>query len=206
MAIGISVLVAASTGRGAMARQTLYNKVMLLDESAHNNIKYSLQNLSDDNSLGAGIIWALYDAKADDNKMLGDIIITDAYFDNGMDILNVDDVCIGNITIHFSLQDVRVTPSRAAVLIISEDWDGTGPVIWDELEPGIPETVTISGVIIVTVEIGIPDADSVTSQAEYVLTGDSGVLIENADEELELNISAVRWELVRRSEMIGSIR
>ena len=229
LAIGVSVLIAAAAGRGAMVRQMKHNQFRLLDNSIHNTIMYSLQQKNDaDNSLGAQLVWALYETAIAGDK-LGE---SSTSIDKRGRVLNLDidledfeinDV-VGEVKVYltFLVQDVFISPPQPPIFVRDYDnWNGLGVPEWILAENGsrVPETATVSARMIVTVVIYV-DGEEISTESEYVLDGKRVIsddtnpmhecsnvcLIAGCGDDFVMKLvrDNIRWELVRRGEMISN--
>jgi len=148
LVIGTSVLIAASTNVGYMTNQMERNRIILLEESVHNTIMFSLQNNDDPNSLGQQLALALF--RASENcgecaisfniwhRCLVDIPNVGIVFNDGVggtfNFIN-ENVTINNIRIEFPIQIV----DRVAFFAWAEfDWpDDDAPVATWFREPRV---------------------------------------------------------------------
>jgi len=230
LAIGVSVLIAASAGRGAMVRQIKHNQMILLDNSIHNSILFSLQKIEDpENSLGARLVWALYE-KARTGEELGEV---NTAVDNRGRVLNLDielenfdiDDIVGEVKVYltFLVQDVFISPAAPPIFVRDYDnWNGIGVPDWILAPDGnrVPETVTVSARMIVTVVINV-DGEKISTESEYVLDGER-MISDDTDPKhicnnlcltsgcgdnfvLKLVSDRIKWELIRRGEMISNM-
>ena len=170
MAIGASVMTAASAGIGTNVRQNQYNEAVLLNDSVHRNILHSLQTVADpddlsafENSLASQLVKMIYE-----NDVLPEEIELD---------LIIDDTVIGTGTQHKITLSFLFYEARQA-----------GP---SDFIPEIPidriaKTISINARMIVTVTTEINSGVSlrnenrvITTKATYqysdgVLTDDPG--------------------------------
>jgi hypothetical protein len=202
LAIGASVMAAASANVGANVRQNQYNRATLLGNSIHRNIMYSLQadwdgNGNFENSLAYQLANAFYEAGRE----------TDA----------LDDGLV--IELNLALDDVPVGGKYSVTLEIQpHEFDITfaGPVgyIPETSTNRIPRTASIHAIVTVTVvvevETGLVVRDDdrvITTRATYNFTGlmsdeelsdmeteqDSTIF---DDEDLVLVEAGFGWELI----------
>lgn len=174
LAIGASVLAAATANRGSYIRQKEHNRVMLLSDSVHRNIQHSLtHDPGDKDLLGYQIIKELYNLiLADDDDDI-EIELTIA-----IDGDNLDDV---TIKLTFPFRDVQIRESRDHVPGIPI---GGGVVEPIPPIPRTPKTATFNVVRMVvevkikTTGVAIRDTNRyITTQATYEFRG--GVLTDN---------------------------
>ena len=160
MAVGTSALVAAGANAGNLQQQKEYSQIMILDESVHRNIMYSLQHdPSDITLLSRQLAQAIYRAN---NPGLTEYYNPDGLEDMRLDVEFSNELApangntiIENIYLTFPRQDVNIEP----------------PVS------------TVEATMLVIVDIGVYDSGGgrlrlVTSRAEYeysggVVSGDS---------------------------------
>jgi len=162
LAIGGSVLVAASTNVGANVRQEKYNAAVILTDSIHRSIKYSLEEVPEstdypdsnfESSLAYQIARGIYDSF---ESPQGSIELN-------ADILEIDMSNIKGITLEFSYQDIRFAGPVDAV-------PETDPPT-----PRIPRTATINAQMDVRVVVEVESASLrdapryITSIASYEL-------------------------------------
>jgi hypothetical protein len=184
MAIGISAMHAASANVGFNLRQREYSQVMILGESVHRNIRYSLEHGSGstDNRLSYQVARAIYRAN--------DSYYSTEYSTNGLDkieleiaigsgvIPDVHDndnlVWVDSITLSFPHQNVIVKPAIPMIPAVTEVIDGNPVVISPEI-PRVPKSATVNARMVVDVVIGTRNR-TVTSRAVYDYTG--GILSE----------------------------
>ena len=186
MAIGASVMAAASANIGANIRQDRYNMAVVLIDSIHKNIKHSLQmppnSIDFEDSFANIIPQAIYYAslEPDDppdpyNPQIG-VSFTEIELD--LEIGGVTDINnIQSITLGFPFQEVRLA----------------GPVgsVPETGAPRIPRTANISArmIVVVTVEINATGFGAenriVTTHATYEYSG--GVFSDKDDPRVDLN-------------------
>ncbi|MCL2079540.1 MAG: hypothetical protein FWH17_06810 [Oscillospiraceae bacterium] len=176
LAIGVSVLVASGAGASAMLRQIEHNRIKLLDEAVHNNIRHSLQS-DDPDTLGNMLIWEIYEKVSEGNRIGKLTLNTDGIILQELDDLD-GDVRLSGITIEFMEQKVVTNGPFAAVFITNIDIDpdsGDVTIGYDLAEERVPKTATVLSRILVTVEItqngGSGDDVIYSSSAEYVYNG-----------------------------------
>ena len=171
--IGASLLVAASSNVGTNIRQNEFNRVMLLSNSIHRNIMYSLQADPENEDLLANqIAWIIYNAHDEDIEEITLVIDMDAEIPASMSV---------SIILSFPFHEVRVFESSGYIPGIEgiEYYDEEGN--WIVIEgvpevPRIPETATVKAEMLVTVVI---ESDAmvregsrlVTTQAAYEYRG-----------------------------------
>ena len=161
--IGISLLIAAGANVGTNIRQNEFNRVMLLSNSIHRNIMYSLQADPENEGLLANqLAWIIYNAN--DEK------IDDITLDIDMDVEIPDSMSV-SIILSFPFHEVRTSESSDYVPGIEEDRyydDGVWIVI--EAVPEIlrvPETANIKAEMLVTVVI---ESDALVRQGSRLVT------------------------------------
>jgi hypothetical protein len=183
MAIGISVLVAATTtGMSSPIKQKEHEIHLLKHDSVHRNVMYSLQaDPTDENGfLSAQIVRLLYDEwdNLDEGETLDDLVVpVVAQLDNGNHLNNAE------VSFSFRNVNVNVTEAIPAVLTLVPDMldlDGF-PMTWKlsfeyfdngygKSEPRIPHTATVTAEMVVSVRIN--DGGFVMlSEAVYRFTG-----------------------------------
>ncbi|MCL2719529.1 MAG: hypothetical protein FWE14_12200 [Lachnospiraceae bacterium] len=147
LAIGTSLLVAASTNVGYMTNQREHSQVRILDESIHMTIMFSLQDSVNVNSLGRQLARALYEAQdlfdsgGGGAGNLNDITITPdeiEFLDNAGNEINFanTNVRINNITFSFPVQAVNITEAvNWQELVWDDDPDWAGWPGWDDTFP-----------------------------------------------------------------------
>lgn len=196
MAIGVSVLVAASANTGFMLNQKEHNQILILDDAVHKNIMYSLQhNTSDNNLLSRQLIEAIYSACDPEPESMVPIslgLLEDISLDIGFDEIGLEadneKFEIKSITLSFpkTLNEmVIITLPVAAIYYPAEDTVSVD----DEGNPynivkgaygftsRVPKTATVNAIMIVTVEIAVKDKNNsandkiITSKATYEYTG-----------------------------------
>ena len=129
-AVGTSVLVAASNTVGYLKQQKEHSQVMILDESVHKSIMYSLQadpfDPSDEEKLLPRLSWqlvmALYEAKDDAFSADGlGVISLEAVIDTDgapLDLMDADtdrDIYVNSISLSFPRQEVIIIPAVPAI-------------------------------------------------------------------------------------------
>ena len=170
--IGISLLIAAGANVGTNIRQNEFNRVMLLGNSIHRNIMYSLQADPEDQSLLAyQLVMAIYDARYDGE--LDDITLE-------VDVDIPDNMAV-SIVLSFPYLDVQTAGSSDFVPGIPGDEyvDDSGNMIVIQPVPSIPripETASIKAGMTVTVviesEVMVRDGSRfITTQASYEYRG-----------------------------------
>ncbi|MCL2088290.1 MAG: hypothetical protein FWH14_02290 [Oscillospiraceae bacterium] len=158
MSIGASTLAAAGANTGFNLRQRQYSNIMLLNDSVHRNIMYSLQHdPADEGLLSYQLAMAAYQAN--------DPELSDNYRDGGlqnieldMDIGGIDLEDVPTITLSFAEQNVRIPAGRPM---------GTVPPSFIRQ----PRTAEISLRMYVTVKIE-RDGYSFASKAAYIYSGE----------------------------------
>ena len=148
MAVGVSVMTAASSNVGAYRRQYQYSRAVIFGDSIQRNIMYSLQeDPADESLLSNQLVWLIYEAdgKPDD-------------VDLDIDIDGIDLMIQHSITLQFPHKDVRTTGPVNALPEVNID--------------RIPKTARINAGMIVTVVIEIESIGEedrlITSQATYI--------------------------------------
>jgi len=182
LAIGASLLAAASANIGANVRQNEYNRVIVLGDSIHRSIMHSLQaDPEDENSLANRLAWIVYETP--DIVSQGSIELELDFDTPGND--DIPDYMAISITLSFLFREVIITPATEYVPEIPAFTDTDGiPVEAVPEVPGMPETAAISADMLVTVVI---EADGIirdgsrfiTSQAYYEYRG--GLLTDDPD-------------------------
>lgn len=173
MTIGISVLVAASANAGFVIKQKEHNQIMIMDDSVHKNIMYSLQHdASDDGLLSVQLVKAVYEANDPDLTLsyspagLADIPL-EVNINNGVD-LKSGNISVESITLSFPEQNVIITPPVPAVYEnIYDDENLIGRTLASAREP---QTATVDAKMVVTVEINAKGKIT-TTRAIYEYTG-----------------------------------
>ena len=165
MFIGTSVLTSASSNIGANIRQNDYNRVLLLGDSIHRNIRFSLQEDPENEGLLAFQIAEGLSKQNSGVSAIGDI-------DLQIDIDNPTNLNIEGITLSFPYVSVQVTEARDYVPEITDD---DGEVVLVPEVDRIPKTKVVSARMLVTVVIRIEnnlmDTDRIiTTRATYILS------------------------------------
>lgn len=183
MAIGVSVLVAASANVGFSLKQKEHSQIMILDESVHKNIMYSLQHdVADDNFLSSQLVMTIYKANDPDltsylpaglTEMPLEVSIAD-----GAD-LSSGNIKVEKITLSFPEQNVIIMPPIPAIYTPAE-YDDEGNLITDRQldQEREPKTATVSATMIVTVAINA-NGKITTTRGIYEYTG--GKLADDPD-------------------------
>ncbi|MCL2095732.1 MAG: hypothetical protein FWH10_02375 [Oscillospiraceae bacterium] len=152
----VSVLTAASANLNAPVRQNIRSKTLILEDSIHGNIMYSLQSdPANPDFLSAQIVKALYNAEKTPGLNLDNFQIE---LEMQIENFNSDGFGEINITLDFFPEpDVRIYPA------VPEEGEA----------PGIPETAYITANMAVTLEIKIKSGNggTVKSRAFYEYTG-----------------------------------
>ena len=146
LAVGVSTLAAAGASSGFALSQRNYSRIMLLGDSVHKNILYSLQNdPSDDSLLAYQLARALYAAYETDSGAGLESMELVLSFDAPelSEKYNNGDIYVESITLAFPRQEVTVRPAKPAVT----DEDG------GLLAPREPKTATVNAVMTVMVEV-----------------------------------------------------
>jgi hypothetical protein len=156
MAIGTSVLTAASANVGANIRQDNYNRALVLSDSVHRNIMHSLlepdQNdeLVFENSLAYKLIRAIHLDK--ENEIPNT-------FDLEIDIPGVDMDALESVSIGFILK--HKTPIGPFGAIFNDLYNSDGDIIGEYLHTKrTPLTVRIDVVMVVTVMVEVEGSGS----------------------------------------------
>jgi len=171
--IGASLIVAASANVGSNIRQNEFNRVMLLSNSIHRNIMYSLQADPENEGLLANqLAWIIYNA---DNEDIDDITLRidmDADIPASMSVSTI---------LSFPFNEVRTFESSDYIPGTEDSgyYDEEGNYILIEglpEIPRIPETAEIKAEMLVTVVIEsnamVRDGSRlVTTQAAYEYRG-----------------------------------
>lgn len=174
MTIGVSVLAAASANTGFALKQKEHSQIIVLDESVHKNIMYSLQhNASNPSPLSAQLVMAIYEANDPDltsysTTGLEDMLLTIS-IDNE-DYLESGAIKVESITLSFPEQNVIITPPQPAIYILI--YDDEGEIIRTRDKDREPKTALIKATMIVTVVINANDK-LVTTRAIYEFQGGS---------------------------------
>jgi len=203
LAIGASVLVAANTNFGLAVNQRVYSQTMILGDSIHKNILYSLQHdPADESLLSAQLVMEIYNASAPGlawGYRDSVSIPVEISLDKGAD-LGSGHIKVAGIT--FSLQ----TPPEECVKTIQQPrpeidipavLNEDGSVSVDSYyEPRRPRVDTVNMIVTAIVEINA-GGKIITSKATYSYTGgkldDSvaeGIMAFTAD-------GAGRWRLIK---------
>jgi len=171
--IGASLLVAASSNVGTNIRQNEFNRVMLMSNSIHRNIMYSLQADPENEGLLANqLAWIIYEAHDDDIEDITLKLDMDADIPASMSV---------SIILSIPFHEVRISESSDYFPGIegSDYYDEEGNHIVIEAVPEVPrvpETANIKAEMLVTVVI---ESDAmiregsrlVTTQAAYEYRG-----------------------------------
>jgi len=170
--IGASLLVAASSNVGTNIRQNEFNRVMLLSNSIHRNIMYSLQAEPENEGLLANqLAWIIYKANEDDINDITLGLDMDADIPASMSV---------SIILSFPFHEVRVFEASDYVPGIEEsgyfDGDVWIPIAAIPEIPRIPETAEIKAEMLITVVIESnamvrEGSRLVTTQAAYEYRG-----------------------------------
>jgi len=187
MAIGTSVLTAAGANVGFSLKQREHSQIMILDDSVHKNIMYSLQggNTTDEDYetdfLSPQLVMAVYKANDPDLTMsplgLADMQLVIELGNEG--ILESGNIKVDSITLSFPEQNVVITPPAAAIYtsVYNDADDITGKTL---SSPREPKTATVNAAMVVTVEINAKGKIT-TSRAIYEYTG--GMLTDDPEGE-----------------------
>jgi len=188
LAIGASLLAAASANIGANVRQNEYNRVIVLGDSIHRSIMHSLQaDPEDENSLANRLAWIVYETP--DIVSQGSIELELDIDTPGND--DVPEYMTISITLSFLFREVLTTQATEYVPEIPSFTDTDGITVEAvPAVPGMPETASISADMLVTVVI---EADGVirdgsrfiTTQAVYEYRG--GLLSDDPDGDYAAN-------------------
>jgi len=168
LAIGVSVLTAASANYIMPLRQREHSRLLILEESVHKNIMHSLQTPGA-NNLSQAIAYELL------NGDRGNEISLDIDF-IGVDLPEV----MENTEITIEILDVAVNTTEAYNIVVGyvevdvEEENEDGELVWvKKLEPiydRIPKTDIVNGDIAVTVTVEINGKRS-TSTVTYKYEG-----------------------------------
>ncbi|MCL2254921.1 MAG: hypothetical protein FWC09_10805, partial [Lachnospiraceae bacterium] len=196
LAIGTSVLAASGANMGFLARQRVHNQAVLLDDSVHRNIMYSLQfDTADPSLLAEQLFWLMYFEEDEDARpedfVQGAINLNNMQptinFSNGTNITAEEaNVRLTRITLSITELNVIITDSRPAIweIIALEDGEIYIPQVGDEDfidvdgEPAIrrlerarePRTADVDALLEVTVEISA-NGRMIASRAFYSYEG-----------------------------------
>jgi len=186
--VGSSVMGAASANFGSNIRQRQYNEAVLLSESIHKTIKYSLEESNESNSLTNQLLKLIFidseiiqqrrDSAAEDGTIVDDIV-----FD--MAIAGLADSIGSRFTVNLrfpqsvgnpeilSQGPIPAMPELGSSTTDDEDEDGNPITIETLTHPRIPRTITISAVIVFEVEVFLQGTSgrSITTLATYNFTG-----------------------------------
>ena len=165
LAVGGSLLAAASANHGSNIRQNQYNAAVVLNDSIQRNIRYSLQipatNLAAfEASLASNLAKAIYEANAD-----GEALTMFELNLSGVNGLEPGDDGNYRVTLLFSAQSVHITPARDAMPEFPPP---------DPLGYRAPRTAIISARMIVEVIVDAGtanDARVITTRAVYEYNG-----------------------------------
>jgi len=187
MAIGASVMAAASANIGSNIRQDKYNRAVVLIDSIHKNIKHSLQipdtNTTEfENSLAYIIPYAIYNSSLTPDPLNPNPLIGEPFTEIQLDIdiAGVTDIAsLQSVTLGFPFQEVSTV---GPVGYIPETTPPT---------PRVPRTASISARMIVVVTVEIPatgfgaENRTITTHATYTYSGgvfsDENDLLANSD-------------------------
>lgn len=168
LVVSVSVLAAATSNAVHIKNQKIHNQLLLLDDSVHNNIMYSLQQdpmdwMEGTEFLSYQLLMALYESHDEGNE-LADIELTPEI--SGMDDLN------SVITLSFTEQLVRIEPEIPEIPATNAevDRDGTVLVPASPGSPRVPKTATVSARMRVTVVTEV-DGKVMTTIASYEFMG-----------------------------------
>ncbi len=186
LVISVSVLAAATSGAVYIKNQKIHNRLLLLDDSVHNNIMYSLQQDPMDQMAGSEflsyqLMMALYESHDKGNE-LPDIELTPEI--SGMDDLN------SVITLSFPEQLVRIKPEIPEIPAANAQIDTDGTVLVPAIpgSPRVPKTATVSARMRVTVVTEV-EGKVMTTVASYEFMG--GELTDNHI------TNGGRWNLIK---------
>ncbi|MCL2052057.1 MAG: hypothetical protein FWG91_10080 [Lachnospiraceae bacterium] len=131
LAIGVSLMVAASTNAGYLSNQREFSQIKILDESIHRTIMYSLQDNENYGSLGFQLAMALYETHLADEELPREedpLVIYDAEddeHDEGIVISGLDfadeEVTIRRVILSFPDQWVNIYNSESFFEWLFED-------------------------------------------------------------------------------------
>ena len=182
LAVGSSVMAAASANHGSNARQNRYNAALVLNESIQRNIRYSLQS-TDENTLASNLTRALYDNRNTPLSMF-ELNLTGV-----TGLITTGDSRNATVTLNFPEQNVH---SISAV-----------PAMPELDEPRRPTTAIVNSVLIVEVEVVIDASRVLTTRATYELS--NGLLTDEGTYEPDVTDDVVgplelidqgQWKLV----------
>jgi len=151
LAIGASLLAAASANIGANVRQNEYNRVIVLGDSIHRSIMHSLQaDPEDENSLANRLAWIVYETP--DIVSQGSIELELDFDTTGND--SVPEYMTVTVSLSFLNREVLTTDATGYVPEIPSFVDSDGITVEAVPEvPRMPETAAISADMLVTVVI-----------------------------------------------------
>ena len=218
LSIGVSTLVAAEANSGFLFKQKEHSRIMILEDSVHQNILFALQREAidpedEEDLLSAKLARAIYEAN-DPYVMLSanpeglDEITMDVSV-GGVDLKDggFGSIKLQSITLSFPRHEqiVIITPPIPAIWSPAVHDPDTGVQISPKTlaRPREPKTATVNATMIVTVKIDAGDR-IVTSRAFYEYTG--GELSDDPDDIYEeVDTTEVfpmvftdygRWELI----------
>jgi len=219
MAIGTSVLAAASANTGFALNQGIHNQAMILDDAVHKNIMYSLQHHGE-SPLWAELLMRIY--LTNDPDFSGDAGIDDEIeikieFDGDDLDLYDGNVKLESVTVSFPTEWQSVIIDPAIPAYIPEYIPATPTDTDIELpRDRVPKSARMSAEMLVTVRIIIGEGTSrertVISRATYRYTG--GELSDDPDSDHHDNdepdfsppmqfVDYGEWRLLRH-EKVGS--
>lgn len=149
-AISASVIVAAFAGLGYNARQNETNRIKVLSESIHRNIKFALENdPGNANSLNYQLIMSLFNTFEEDETP--DDVLLGMFFDADTAAYNPPlNLQINNITLSWTNYDVKIIDPVPHVPPINFTEPGFVNI---PAVDRIPKTADISATLTVSVEI-----------------------------------------------------
>ena len=165
LAVGGSLLAAASANYGSNIRQNQYNAAVVLNNSIQSNIRHSLQipatNPGFENSLASNLARAVYDASIEGESLT----MFELNLGNVPGLVTVEANRNARVTLLFSAQHVHITPARDAMPEFPPP---------DPLGFRAPRTAIISARMIVEVIVDAGtanDARVITTRAIYEYSG-----------------------------------
>jgi|GEM_PF-5026065 len=148
-AVCASVAVAAYANLGYNARQAESNRIRVLSESIHRNIKFALQqDQGAPTSMTSQLVMSLFRAVEAGDEPEDVLLSIDI---NNIEFVPPQNLHIKSITLSWGVDDVRITP--AAPYIPGIDFGGTPGFVNIPAVARRPQTADVNATLSVTVEI-----------------------------------------------------
>ena len=148
LSVGVSTLAAAGASSGFAMTQKAYSRVVILSDSIHRNIMYSLQHdPSNEDMLAYRLAYSLYEAKRDDPvDGLGAIDLQIGFDDQVFnERFESGEITVQSVRLLFPSQKVVIKPAKPAIPAIPAE---SGVLISREAK-----TATVNATMTVVVEI-----------------------------------------------------